>query len=266
MPKTALTSQILSSCYYDTSTAGENFIPDHLFSYQISGTLTVNDGKSLTSFKPGDFRLAIRNRLVKYQKSPAGNEHYKSLSIVLDQQTLRDFCKEYGHQMSLYHVKKSVILLKPNRHYKIFIDSLQPYLTLSSDNDKQLISLKIKEALLILLKGQPELKDILFDFSEPHKIDLPNFMETNYKYNLNIKRFAYLTGRSVSAFKRDFESIFNTSPGRWLLNRRLKEAFYLIKDKDMAIKQVYLEVGFEDMAHFSRSFKKKFGTAPSRIN
>lgn len=259
-------NQILSSCYFDTSTSGENFIADHLFSYQLSGTLTVDDGKTTTTFNEGDYRLAIRNRLVKFKKSPAGIEGYKSLSIAFSQQALRDFCTEYGYEMSPYHVNKSVILLNPNPHFKSFVDSLFPYLPLSPEKDGELIKLKTKEALLILLRGQPELKDILFDFSEPYKIDLPGFMEMNYRYNISQRRFAYLTGRSISSFKRDFIATFHMPPGRWLLERRLKEALYLLKDQKKAVKEVYLDVGFEDMAHFSRAFKKEFGTAPSRIN
>jgi AraC-like DNA-binding protein len=258
-------NQILSSCYFDTSTDGENFIPDHLFSYQLSGSLTVNDRNSVTVFNKGDYRLAIRNRLVKYRKSPEGKDGYKTLSIAFSQQTLRDFCAEYNYEMSPYHVNKSVILLDHNPHFKSFVDSLLPYLPLSAEKDEELITLKTKEALLILLKGQPELKDILFDFSQPFKIDLPEFMEMNFMYNLDHCRFAYLTGRSLSSFKRDFEATFHMSPGRWLLRRRLKEALFLITERRRTISEVYLEVGFDDIAHFSRTFKKEFGTPPSRI-
>jgi len=258
-------NQILSSCYFDTSTSGENFIADHLFSYQLSGTLTVNDGNTLTVFNEGEYRLAIRNRLVKYKKSPQGENGYKTLSIAFSQQTLRDFCDEYRYEVSPYHVNKSVILLNQNSHFKTFVDSLTPYLPVSPEKDGELIRLKTKEALLILLKGQPELKDILFDFSQPYKIDLPEFMEMNFMYNLDHRRFAYLTGRSISSFKRDFEATFQMSPGRWLLRRRLKEALFLIKERRKTISEVYLEVGFEDIAHFSRAFKNEFGTPPSRI-
>ena len=40
-----------------------------------------------------------------------------------------------------------------------------------------LLALKVREALLVLLQTNPELRDVLFDFSEPGKIDLAAFME-----------------------------------------------------------------------------------------
>jgi hypothetical protein len=41
----------------------------------------------------------------------------------------------------------------------------------------------------------------LFDFQEPHKIDLEAFMNNNYKYNVTLSTFAKLTGRSLSTSK-----------------------------------------------------------------
>jgi AraC-like DNA-binding protein len=82
---------------------------------------------------------------------------------------------------------------------------------------------------------------------------------------VQLQRFAYLTGRSLATFKRDFEKIFHLSPSRWLQQRRLQEAHYLIKEKGKAVSDVYLDLGFEDLSHFSFVFKKKYGVAPSKI-
>ena len=45
----------------------------------------------------------------------------------------------------------------------------------------------------------------------------------------------------------------------------LQAAYYLIKEKGKAPSEAYLEVGFEDLSHFSFAFKKKYGVAPSRV-
>jgi AraC-like DNA-binding protein len=90
-------------------------------------------------------------------------------------------------------------------------------------------------------------------------------MNKNYQFNVELKRFAYLTGRSLATFKRDFEKTFHTTPGKWLQQRRLQQAHYLIKQKRQAPSEVYLELGFEDLSHFSFAFKKAFGVAPSKV-
>jgi len=129
-----------------------------------------------------------------------------------------------------------------------------------------LTMLKVKEAVMILLQINPELKNALFDFNEPGKIDLEAYMSKNYKFNVDISRFAYLTGRSLATFKRDFERIFNTTPNRWLQQKRLNDAHYLLKEKGFKVSEVYLEVGFKDFSHFSFAFKKAFGIAPSKLS
>jgi hypothetical protein len=177
-------SPIAYSCYVTRSREGEQFIPEHVFSYQVSGTMTMNDGNMEYIFRPGSFRFSRRNHLIKFNKLPPEGGEFKSFSVYFDQPFLRNFSMEAGY--------------KAERH--------------------------MREAILLLFKVNPETKDILFDFSEPGKIDLEAFMNKNFHFNVDLNRFAYLTGRSLATFKRDFEKIFGTSPNRWLQQRRLREA------------------------------------------
>jgi AraC family transcriptional regulator, exoenzyme S synthesis regulatory protein ExsA len=260
--------QIAYSCYFTRTREGEQFIPEHIFSYQIAGTLLMNDGNKEYTFNEGDFRFLKRNHLVKFIKQPPENGEFRGLSIYLDQQTLRNFSMEYGYQAERHHEGNAVIPLKSDTLYKSYMDSLMPYQQLNrlrQPGNEHLLTLKLREAILILLQTNPELKDVLFDFTAPGKIDLEAFMIKNFHFNVELQRFAYLTGRSLATFKRDFDKIFHLSPSRWLQQRRLQQAHYLIKEKGKAPSEVYLEVGFEDLSHFSFAFKKTYGVAPSRI-
>lgn len=257
--------QIHYSCYLARTSEGEQFIPEHVLSYQIAGTLIIRDGDKQYISNEGDFKLSRRNHLVKFVKQPPANGEFKSISIYLDQQTLRDFSMEYGYKADKRIEGDPVLNLKPDALYKSYVSSLLPYNDPEKPISNQLQSLKLQEAILILLQANPELKNVLFDFSDPGKIDLEAFMNKNFHFNVGLNRFAYLTGRSLATFKRDFEKIFHITPGRWLLKRRLQEAFYLIKDRGQAASSVYLELGFEDLSHFSFAFKKTYGIAPSKI-
>lgn len=257
--------QITYSCYYTKSREGEQFAPEHVFSYQISGTLTVNDGERDYVTQAGDFRFIKRNSLLKFNKVPPENGEFKSISIYLTQEMLRDFSMEHhiaadgpGDLTAVHHLPAHPL-------YQTFMQSLMPYELLAKQDNEDLFKLKLKEAVFLLLKVNPGLKNVLFDFAEPGKIDLEAFMNKNYHFNVEMKRFAHLTGRSLATFKRDFEKIFHLSPSRWLQQKRLQEAYFLIKEKGRAPSDVYLDLGFEDLSHFSFAFKKRFGVAPSLV-
>ncbi|WP_308993454.1 AraC family transcriptional regulator [Mariniflexile litorale] len=112
---------------------------------------------------------------------------------------------------------------------------------------------------------KPELYGVFFDFGKPEKINMEEFMNQNYKFNVGIERFAHLTGRSLSAFKRDFKQIFNDTPNRWLIQKRLQEAYFLINKKKQKPSEIYIDLGFEDLSHFSFAFKKQFGMSPKNL-
>jgi len=258
-------SPIAYSCYVTRSREGEQFIPDYVFGYQVSGTMIMNDGNKEYIFKPGDFRFSRRNHLVKFNKLPPEGGEYKSFSVHFEQPFLRNFSMETGYKAEKHINGDAVIGLKPDPLYKNYFDSLPSYMQLNAEEDAGLVALKLREAILLLLKVNPEIKDLLFDFSEPGKIDLEAFMNKNFHFNVDLNRFAYLTGRSLATFKRDFEKLFHITPARWLLQRRLQEAYYLIREKGKTASDIYLDLGFEDLSHFSFVFKKQFGVAPTKM-
>jgi AraC-like DNA-binding protein len=263
--ETIQSPQIVYSCYFNRSREGEQFVPEHVFSYQVAGTLVINDGNNIYTFKEGDFRFIKRNHLVKFVKQPPEGGEFRSLAVYLDQETLRRFSMEYGYTTARHTEGNAVLEIPSNKLLLTYIDSLLPYQESIQTGNQQLMSLKLREAILILLQTNPAFKDTLFDFTEPGKIDLEGFMNKNFHFNVQLQRFAYLTGRSLATFKRDFDKIFHLSPSRWLQQRRLQEAHYLIKEKGKTASDVYLELGFEDLSHFSFAFKKKYGVAPSRM-
>jgi len=90
-------------------------------------------------------------------------------------------------------------------------------------------------------------------------------MLQNFHYNVPIENFANLTGRSLAGFKRDFSRVFQTSPRKWLQEKRLTEAHRLIHKKKKKPADIYLDLGFENLSHFYTSFKQKFGVTPGTL-
>lgn len=254
------------SCQSFEFREGESFVTYHSLGIVISGIMELNDGQKKKLFKKGDLYSSRKNHLLKFIKYPPAGGDFKSLSLYFDEGVLRDFSKEYGYTSEKKHNPRAFISLEKNKELLFFMQSLLRYEGLL--NNKKitvLLRIKQKEALALLLEYDMSLKDILFDFCEPHKIDLEAFMNKNFRFNVHLDRFAYLTGRSLATFKRDFQKTFGVSPRLWLQQKRLEEAHYLIAQKGKNISDIYLDLGFENLSHFSYAFKKQFGIAPSAI-
>lgn len=84
-------------------------------------------------------------------------------------------------------------------------------------------------------------------------------------FNMPLEKFGYLTGRSLTTFKRDFRKAFSMTPQRWLTKKRLELAHFQFSEKRKKPIGVCYEVGFENLSHFSYAFKKQFGYAPTAL-
>ncbi|WP_431241360.1 helix-turn-helix domain-containing protein [Flavobacterium sp. P21] len=142
--------------------------------------------------------------------------------------------------------------------------SLIPYFDMD-ELPEDIASLKITEAITILRAIDKDIDNVLANFEEPGKIDLAGFMEKNFMFNLPLEKFSYLTGRSLTTFKRDFSKTFDSTPQRWLTKKRLELAHYQFAEKRKKPIDVCYETGFENLSHFSVAFKKRFGYAPTDL-
>jgi AraC-like DNA-binding protein len=253
------------SHYESRQRSGEQFIAEHGMCYVLAGTMRVVDAGQTHLFAAGSIFFYRKNFLAKFTKQPAADGPMRAIAVTFDRATLLEFSQQYGAGGELLPTVPSaaIVPLTSSSMLQSFFATLQPYFQMPLS--VPLANLKRQEALLLLLQAHPELQAVLFDFGQPGKIDLEAFILQNFRFNVELKQLAYLTGRSLATFKRDFQKIFHTSPNRWLQHKRLEEAHYLLKEKNKRPSDVYHEVGFESLAHFSYSFKQFFGHNPSQI-
>ena len=126
--------------------------------------------------------------------------------------------------------------------------------------------MKILELLHLLNDeiGEERLASFLFRLSLPNKRNIKDFIEYNYDKPLKIEDYAYLTGRSVSTFRRDFKSQFSTTPQRWLKEKRMEKALQLTHQGQLSVTQLAYEVGYENVSYFIKEFKAYVGVSPKQ--
>lgn len=253
---------IQRSCYTTSSKSGEQYIEDHGISFIISGELEAYDGTAKHLYQKGDIVVYRKNTLVRFVKYPGRDECFEAIAIILDEKMLKAFAHQY-ELSSERHLKESIFKLEADKLLTTYFTALGSWF--GQKVSEALADVKKIELLHLLLRNNKALKDIFFQFGAPGKMDLEAFMNTHFRFNVPMSKLAFLTGRSLAAFKRDFEKLFRTSPGRWLRQKRLEEAYYLLEQKKMKAKDVYLDVGFETLSHFSYAFKDHFGINPSQL-
>ena len=160
----------------------------------------------------------------------------------------------------------TVMELNANPQLEAFFISMGSYFSSAKDPDSGLLELKFRE-LILTLADDPHNAELLSYFCalmhEPKMVSLQRIMNDNYCFNLTLEQYAVLCNRSLSAFKRDFQEIMQTTPGKWLLEKRLSHALALLASKEKNINEIAFESGFENASHFSRSFKDRFQSTPS---
>jgi len=95
-------------------------------------------------------------------------------------------------------------------------------------------------------------------------IDIEKVMSQNFLFNLKVEEFAKLCGRSLSAFKREFKDLYNTSPSRWIKSKRLQHAKKLLTETNLNINQIAYDSGYINSSHFIKSFKEKYNLPPHK--
>lgn len=259
-----ITPDIKLSKFDDKFFKTEVMFEEHILVWFISGETKIVQNDATYILGAGDIFLIPRNQLATIINYPKDGKPHQAVAMHLTKERLKSYYTKYKATAGPSPVKKLRIF---NKHplLESCLASVIPYFDLSGDLPGNIADSKIEEAISILRAIDKDMDSLLADFEEPGKIDLSDFMERNFKFNMTMEKFCYLTGRSLSTFRRDFKKIFKKNPQQWLMMKRLELAHYELSEKKGKPSEIYYEVGFENLSHFSYAFKKHFGYSPSDL-
>ena len=90
------------------------------------------------------------------------------------------------------------------------------------------------------------------------------FMKENIKSTLTLDQLAANQNLSVSRYSELFKQKTGNSAISYFIRLKIQKSCQLLYFSDMTLKQICLEVGFQDQFYFSRTFKKIMGISPSK--
>ncbi len=258
--------QIAASCEANSNDITEVYYPSTILLYAEVGHINVKINQELFKVNSGEFALLRKyTQCSMFKTWEPQDEFAQTYAFVLT----NEFIKKVIHKIEIPKDTKPIserFVSVPNTSLmQGLMQSIIAYLDDGKDVDPQIIELKTLEALHALAKADPRLLGVFKEFAISERADIEQLMNYNYLYNIPLEELAVQSGRSLSTFNREFRSLFNDTPHRWIKKKRLQFARNMMVTKNMRPSEVYLESGFEDLAHFSKSFKNFFNVTPSQF-
>ncbi len=239
---------------------------DNFFAHVLTGTTVLKTPRGEYVLKAGDSAFARKGSLIGHNHT---YEDFCELLIFVPDDFIRTVTQKYIIPFPIRPVNDpvdTVIPLISDNILTAYFQSLLTHFVQPTPPASSLLKLKFEELLLNILSNNihTQVNRYFFEVCRTAKPSIREIMELNFFSNLSLDEFARLCSRSLSAFKRDFIQIYNVSPGRWLMEKRLEYSCYLLETTDLSIDDIRLESGFENRTHFMRVFKHRFGVTPGK--
>lgn len=180
--------------------------------------------------------------------------------------TILKYQEESNLHISPKAATKDLMLVDKNELLKSYHSFINLLFTYDVKSSKSLLKLKIEELILSLLTqpGNYQLKSYFLSLNMNKNSLLEQTMENHFLQPLSIGEFARMCARSLSSFRRDFHKVFKTTPGKWLIRRRVEHSRLLLESTDKSINEIVDMCGFVNRSHFLKIFKQAYHISPSQ--
>lgn len=234
----------------------------HCLEVVLTGSIDVWYSGYMQQLMAGDIQFRRRGN---YQIFPS--DDYTSMLIFMENEFVDYFLDSHVPEFRQEKLTDDLppFIFKTSDFINANIAQAIQHIAHPQDYSRCIVKFVTHQVLLQILSSDSSKTFVSFlkHLVSEQKIDLAYFMEQNFNRQLSLQDMAKLTGRSVSAFKKEFTERFNTTPVKWQINRRLEYAAYQLKNSNDPVSRIAYSSGFENISHFSKVYKQKFGAPPS---
>jgi AraC family transcriptional regulator, exoenzyme S synthesis regulatory protein ExsA len=243
-----------------------NFPNEACFIHFSEGAAKINSPSEQVEVEKGESVLLKCGNyfadLMKYGK--AGQ--YEILVVHLYPDVIR---KIYRYELPSFikdpETRSFIHKVVPHDTLEKFIEGLYFYFDNPSLVSDELLELKLKELVLLLVqtKNAGSIISLFTDLFTPRDQSVKEIVNNHLFSDLSIEDLASLANLSASTFNRTFQSLFNDTPASYIKRKRLERARDLLAMSTLTISEIAFQTCFDDVAHFSRSFKALYNCSPS---
>ncbi|HLG40718.1 MAG TPA: helix-turn-helix domain-containing protein [Chitinophagaceae bacterium] len=241
---------------------------NNFFTHVLTGETVLKTPKQEYKLRAGDSVFAKKGSVITHNHI---QEDFCELLIFVPDDFIRTVVKKYNVSLAeaTYNERGDTIIpLSPDNMLLTYFQSLLNHFHQSLPAmAEMLLKLKFEELLLTILSGNnhAHIKNYFSEICRSSKPSITEIMEANFFSNLSLEEFARLCARSLSGFKQEFKNIYQTTPGKWLQEKRLEYGRYLLETTHCSIDEICMESGFENLSHFIRIFKNRYGFTPGKF-
>ncbi|WP_315068768.1 AraC family transcriptional regulator [uncultured Clostridium sp.] len=258
---------VIGACIYSGVKTGTMYLQDHVLLFVLEGTYIVRFGKNEYKVRKNEMVLLQKAIVIEYEKFGESDSEYTLdyMMFFLKDELLNEFLNMSNIKYSYPSVSIPVTVHSATERLQSYIVSLKPYFKESKEVGDELVKLKLLELLFNIVDADEKLLYQFLQLKRKEPSSIVKVIEENLMNPVSLNDLAYLSGRSLSTFKREFQAIYNEPTFQWIRNRRLEKAKELLMNSGLSVTDVCFATGFENAAHFSKSFKKKYGVPPSEV-
>ncbi|MBK0039403.1 MULTISPECIES: helix-turn-helix domain-containing protein [unclassified Enterococcus] len=249
---------------YPEKLKGRIFLEDHLLLLVLSGTYKIYYGNQIISVEKNQMVLLKKSIVIEYEKLSTSESRniIEYWMFFIDDDLLMNFAKESNINVKSSNQTKFVEIQTISDRLLNYLESLRFYFRDEKLINNNLIKLKLLELLYDLEAKDESLIQQMLNQRPSSIINITPIIEANLFLPVTLSDLSYLCGRSLSSFKRDFYAIYNMAPSTWIRERRINKAKELLDKTSNSITDICFTVGFENLSHFSKVFKKLTGYTP----
>ena len=93
--------------------------------------------------------------------------------------------------------------------------------------------------------------------------EIADYIKNNYNQIITITELSRLYGIHISTLERDFKKRFGTTIKQFLTEHRMRAAIIYLLNSNLPINEIAMNIGYSDVAYFSKQFKNYFKQNPS---
>lgn len=232
----------------------------------VSGTKTVVYPNATAVVNAGELVVLSTGNVLTSELLTVGQQ-FSSILFYFSNELFNRFLIKYDHLLQSVTPLKSkqpFLIFKQDNFIKQFITSMRALVATESELPAAVRLLKLEELLLYLLHFDPErFRAIQIITKDREQLQIKKVVESHVGQLITVDELAFLCHMSTSTFKRRFSEIYDTTPQKWLLTRKLEMAAELLGSGGESPSGVYLKVGYQNHSSFSEAFRNHFGHTPS---